>query len=234
MRMRVRGMRYADMLAWANNPDKVRFVAKARGYRSGWAWHRIQEMRAGAVGCRMSAHNAEEMIDLGRKLWGDQNASLSTREDIRFGSKGSKSIRRSTGEWFDHEDGRRGRIRITLRKGSWRSAPERHWKYRRDLRLPRREWGASFPGSPQDAEGFQPARARTGNGGWIWNLQGTARVLYKLPELLSASPGATVFIPEGEKDVDALREHLLVATCNPGGARKWATNSTSICAVETW
>ena len=56
----------------------------------------------------MSAHHAEEMIHLGRKIWGDQNASLSTREDIRFGSQGSKSIRRSTGEWFDHETGEGG------------------------------------------------------------------------------------------------------------------------------
>lgn len=48
----------------------------------------------------------------------------------------------------------------------------------------------------------------------------TQRVPYRLPELL-ASPGATVFIVEGEKDVDRLRSLGLTATCNPGGAGKW-------------
>ena len=45
----------------------------------------------------------------------------------------------------------------------------------------------------------------------------TTKVLYRLPELLAA-PQATVFVAEGEKDVEALRQRLLVATCNPGGA----------------
>ena len=31
----------------------------------------------------------------------------------------------------------------------------------------------------------------------------------------------TVFIVEGEKDVETLRKYGLVATCNPGGAGKW-------------
>jgi len=51
-------------------------------------------------------------------------------------------------------------------------------------------------------------------------LTETRRVLYRLPELL-ASPTADVYIVEGEKDVDALRRHGFVATCNPHGALKW-------------
>jgi AAA domain len=46
--------------------------------------------------------------------------------------------------------------------------------------------------------------------------------LYRLPGLVNADPTALVFIPEGEKDVDALLELGLVATCNPMGAGKWA------------
>ena len=45
------------------------------------------------------------------------------------------------------------------------------------------------------------------------------RVLYRLPELL-ASEGP-VYVVEGEKDVEAMRRHGHVATCNPGGAGKW-------------
>ena len=64
-------------------------------------------------------------------------------------------------------------------------------------------------------------RRPDGKGGWIWNLQGVALVPYRLPELLAADPAATVWILEGEKDVDRLRSLGLVATCNPMGAEKW-------------
>jgi 5S rRNA maturation endonuclease (ribonuclease M5) len=64
-------------------------------------------------------------------------------------------------------------------------------------------------------------RRPDGKGGWIWNLRGVRRLLYRLPELLAADPTQTVFICEGEKDVDRLRSLGLVATTNPGGAGKW-------------
>jgi len=48
------------------------------------------------------------------------------------------------------------------------------------------------------------------------------RVPYRLPELVQAvAEGKTIYIPEGEKDVDNLRRLGLAATCNPGGAGKW-------------
>ncbi|MBA7603808.1 hypothetical protein ES703_10926 [subsurface metagenome] len=56
-------------------------------------------------------------------------------------------------------------------------------------------------------------------GGYIWNLKDTRRVLYRLPELIKGKD--PVFICEGEKDVDNLREWGLTATCNPMGAEKW-------------
>lgn len=65
-------------------------------------------------------------------------------------------------------------------------------------------------------------RHREPNGAWSWNLNGTRRVLYRLPELVEGvKAGATVFVVEGEKDVEALRSLGLVATCNPMGAGKW-------------
>lgn len=50
------------------------------------------------------------------------------------------------------------------------------------------------------------------------------RVLpYRLPELLAArETDRVVWIAEGEKDVHALVDHGLAATCNAGGAGKWA------------
>ncbi len=44
---------------------------------------------------------------------------------------------------------------------------------------------------------------------------------YRLPELIAAPADAVVYIPEGERDVDALASLGLIATCNPGGAGKW-------------
>lgn len=65
-------------------------------------------------------------------------------------------------------------------------------------------------------------RRPDGNGGWIWNLKGVRRVLYRLPEVLAAvREGRTVFIVKGEKDADNLAGLGLTATTAPMGAGKW-------------
>lgn len=61
-------------------------------------------------------------------------------------------------------------------------------------------------------------RRPDGGGGWIWNLNGVRRVLYRLPEVLAASK---VLITEGEKDAETGYTLGFVATCNVGGAGKW-------------
>lgn len=59
-------------------------------------------------------------------------------------------------------------------------------------------------------------------GGWDWRLGEVERPLYRLPEVLEGiRSGATVFVCEGEKDVEAARAVGAVATCNPHGAGKW-------------
>jgi DNA-binding transcriptional ArsR family regulator len=85
-----------------------------------------------------------------------------------------------------------------------------------------------------DAEGkllfevvrYEPKDFRTrrpdGNGGYVYNLDGVPRVLYRLPEVLEAiKRGKAVYIVEGEKDVESLRALGLTATTNPHGAGKW-------------
>ncbi len=69
---------------------------------------------------------------------------------------------------------------------------------------------------------FEPKdfrQRRPDGGGWAWSIAGVRRVLYRLPELLKSTD--VVYVPEGEKDVDALRARGLTATCNVGGAGKW-------------
>ncbi len=67
-------------------------------------------------------------------------------------------------------------------------------------------------------------RQPDGRGGWIWQ-KSKRQVLYHLREVLDA---AIVFVVEGEKDVEALREHGFVATCNAGGAGKWLADYNPI------
>lgn len=65
-------------------------------------------------------------------------------------------------------------------------------------------------------------RRPDGTGGWTWKLGDTRRVIYRLPAVLDAvRQGVPVWIVEGEKDVHAIEKAGGVATCNPGGAKKW-------------
>ena len=66
-------------------------------------------------------------------------------------------------------------------------------------------------------------RRPNGSSGWVNSIKGVRRVLYRLPELL-ARPDETVFVVEGEKDVDRLHAVGLLATTNSGGAGKWKTS----------
>jgi hypothetical protein len=74
---------------------------------------------------------------------------------------------------------------------------------------------------------FEPKTFRQrrpdGAGGHIWNLKGIRRVLYRLPDLKDKP---AVVIVEGEKDVDALWNLGIPATCNVAGAGKWRDDYT--------
>lgn len=70
-------------------------------------------------------------------------------------------------------------------------------------------------------KGFRQRRP-DGRGRWTWKLGDTRRVLYRLPQVLTAvEDGTTIYIAEGEKDAHALERAGAVATCNPMGAGKW-------------
>ena len=57
---------------------------------------------------------------------------------------------------------------------------------------------------------------------YIYNTKDIKLFPYKLPELVKAvSEGETIFIVEGEKDVDNLAQIGITATTNPMGAGKW-------------
>jgi hypothetical protein len=65
------------------------------------------------------------------------------------------------------------------------------------------------------------SQQRYAGGEWTPGLEDTRRVLYRLPELRDASLSETIYLVEGEKDVETLRRLGFTATCCPGGAGKW-------------
>jgi hypothetical protein len=67
----------------------------------------------------------------------------------------------------------------------------------------------------------------------VWNLNGTRRVLYRLPQVRSAiAAEQTIYLAEGEKDVHALETAGVVATTwsdggwKPGATPKWRSEYT--------
>ncbi len=74
-------------------------------------------------------------------------------------------------------------------------------------------------------------RRPDGRGGWLWNLDGVPRIPYRLPEVLKAiQESRTIYIVEGEKDVETVIRHGLVATCNALGAGKWTDEHSAYLA----
>lgn len=75
-------------------------------------------------------------------------------------------------------------------------------------------------------DGGKTFRQRRPDGsGYAWDLNGIKPVPYNLPELLLADPTVTVWIVEGEKDVERAIDEGMIATCNHGGTgntKLWA------------
>lgn len=61
-------------------------------------------------------------------------------------------------------------------------------------------------------------RIPDGKGGWVYKMNGQAPVLYNLAAFKDAS---MLFVCEGEKDVETLRQYGYVGTTNFDGAGKW-------------
>ena len=157
----------------------------------------------------------------------------------RYGNRGSLTIDIEKGTWFDHEANKGGGVVELIRRR----------RYEHPVAWLRSEGLLEPPEPPQvvsaypkivktydyrDETGellfqvvrYEPKdfrqRGPDGRGGWIWNLQDTRRVPYMLPELIKAvAAGETIYIPEGEKDVDNLIAIGVAATTNPGGVKKW-------------
>ncbi len=177
------------------------------------------------------------MEPVARRLWGEPNDDLSKDGELRWGTRGSKSVDVEKGTWFDHEANEGGGTRDLIKRethlvsddqiawleaegflngatnvGGRRIVAEYDYLDENGVRL--------FQVVRFDPKDFRQRRP-DGSSAWIWNLDNTRRVLFRLPELIEGvAAGHPVLIPEGEKDVLNLVKLGLVATCNPGGASK--------------
>jgi hypothetical protein len=66
--------------------------------------------RAAANGGARSNELARHMEAVVRKLLGEPNRRLSTKDELRFGTHGSLSVDLQKGTWFSHEDGDGGGV----------------------------------------------------------------------------------------------------------------------------
>jgi hypothetical protein len=75
-------------------------------------------------------------------------------------------------------------------------------------------------------------RRPDGNGGWIWKLDNTRHVLYRLPRVLAAvEAGVPVYVVEGEKDVHAIERAGATATTIIGGVSgRWLPEFSRLLA----
>lgn len=71
----------------------------------------------------------------------------------------------------------------------------------------------------------------SGNGKWLYSLDGVDKVLYRLPEIARARRSMDlIWLVEGEKDADTLVKLGMNATTPPNGAGKWLDIHTNALA----
>lgn len=181
-----------------------------------------------------------------RACLGEPNKALSSAKELRFGTNGSTSVDLDKGTFFNHEAETGGGVLDLLCQAGWAKDHGAAAKLLKD------DFGAELPeerrvDAPKaarqeiictydyvDEHGevlFQVCRygpnktfkqRRPDGQGWSWSVKGVRPIPYNLPAVLKAPKGRVVFIVEGEKDVDNLTAAGVLATCNAGGAGKWA------------
>ena len=181
------------------------------------------------------------MEPVARELCGEPNKHMSMNGELRFGSHGSLCVKiggEEKGTYFNHETGQGGGvIDLVMEKRDCSKRDAGIWIDRKFGSAPNansqkskivaaydyqdEEGNLLYQVVRMDPKDFRQRRPKPG-GGWEWKVKGTRLVPYRLPELLEAiAQEQPVYIVEGEKDVERLARLGVVATCNPGGAKKW-------------
>lgn len=198
----------------------------------------------------MASEFAALMEPVARFLLGEPNARMSSKNELRYGSRGSLSIDIAKGTWFDNEAGEGGGLLdLITRETKLEGKARFEWLHEHGFEVD--DEGGRTNGKDRakiaatydycDEAGkllfqvvrFEPKDFRqrkpdtSERSGWSWSVKGVRQVPYRLPELTEAlAQDHTVFVVEGEKDVENLRRLGVPATCNAGGVGKWKPDLT--------
>ncbi len=89
----------------------------------------------------------------------------------------------------------------------------------------RRQIVATYDYGDYEVVRFEPKgfaqRRRNPDGTYTWGLGNVQPHLYRRQELLAADPADPIYVVEGEKAAERLRQEDVAATCSPMGAGKW-------------
>jgi RecA-family ATPase len=193
---------------------------------------------------------AEIIEPIARLLLGEPNRTLSSKRELRYGTRGSLSVDLQKATWFDNEVNQGGGVLDLITRETGLTGKDRNeWMDEHGFNVDgdaaqqsrgKRNGGANFNVvktydyvddagkllfqvcrlDPKDFRQRRPDQTR--HDGWTWSVRGLRSVPYRLPELTEAlAQGLTVFVVEGEKDADNLWRIGLPATCNAGGVGKW-------------
>ena len=186
---------------------------------------------------------SEHIGAVARELWGEENKTLSRGNVLRFGSQGSKSVDIDKAVWTDHETEEGGGFvdlcKLAYPESNGHIADFIETKFGMEKAKPissSREKSqiltydyigdhgvlvyqvirTDFPDGSKTFRQQQP----DGRGGWIKNLKGVDPIPYNLPEIMH-NKNKWVWIVEGEKCVERLRDIGILATTNSGGSGQW-------------
>lgn len=179
------------------------------------------------------------MLDVAKHYWGEPTKV--GHEEIFWGSHNGRKIHAKRGTWFDFEENTGGGVIDLIRhkEGAMlkpmpqflqdtfgiNSEMERQLKPKEYL-AKAYDYCDEYGSVSYQVQRFEPKRfiqRSYVDGSWKEGRGAMDDVMplpYHLPEIID-SGDRVVFIVEGEKCVEALREYKCIATCNHGGANNW-------------
>ena len=185
---------------------------------------------------------AEHIVEVAIELWGDINKKMSHGNEVRFGSYGSKSVDKEKGVWTDHETNESGgfvdlcKIAYPEANGHLADFLEKRFGMDKDPSFTKKTGNTittyDYIGDHgvlvyqvvrtdfEDGKKTFRQQRPDGQGGWISSIKGIERIPYNLPEILHRKD-QWVWVVEGEKCVERLRDIGIVATTNNGGSGNW-------------
>jgi putative DNA primase/helicase len=185
---------------------------------------------------RLFDYSTIDVLELARKLLGEEKLDRSTKTEKHFPENGGLFVNIEKNRWHSHGNGKGGDAveLVCFHHQCDRAAAFRWLRENGYAPVPTARPAATIVAEYDylDENGarlyqvvrYAPKnfRQRRQNGsGWVWKGPESA-VPYRLPELVTSSAlGAPVLIAGGEKDVDNLRALGFTATCNHGGEGKW-------------